>query len=157
MPDERIQELRRELLADGVDVVQVAMELLGDTGVVAESREWVIVHSDGRRSAGGNPPRFTARGKTWHRRGDLVSHMRNLSRGADVPDIYRDCKVVEILKLTVPMGATPVHAWSVAARKARDEAHEKKLARAEARRTTAAEEAERAAYERLKAKYEARP
>ena len=50
--------------------------------------------TDGLYSRGGESPSFDTKGKVWKRRGDVSSHLSQLSE-AGIRRFYSDCQIVE--------------------------------------------------------------
>jgi hypothetical protein len=68
--------------------------------------------SDGLFSSGGSNPTFKAKGKIWHARGHVTSHLGILS--SRLSKIYADCEVLRFELVETELERTPVLDWKPA-------------------------------------------
>lgn len=84
--------------------------------------------SDGIFSAGGSPPKWDRKGKTWRKKGDLNLHLENIRQSRSLfsqgGHPYEGCEVIESVVLTVESSRTP--AMDVVAERARKHAEKAK-------------------------------
>lgn len=118
--------------------------------------------SDGKFSNGGTHPDFTAVGKVWRRRQDLVAHLECMMADwlgsnywkeqipKELPSTYRDCELVayEVIERETSSETLQQMVTSIAERK------NERFNEQQARRAFEAREERRKMYEQLKSEFE---